>query len=120
MPTTVATGMRRPRRQGAPPIWAGFTVILVSFIIFFPPLQLRFLNWKPFYLTQPQPGCSALLPEAKNPFGDGQHFLRRLRFSPFSRLLTSLWSKSLHGPGAPRTFPRRGQFSIVPKPCPIR
>src|SRR5438552_19184197 len=32
MPTTLATGMRRPRMQATPPIWCGFTVILVNFM----------------------------------------------------------------------------------------
>ncbi|HEV7938068.1 MAG TPA: hypothetical protein VGP18_08610 [Solirubrobacteraceae bacterium] len=32
IPPTVATGMRRPRMQGAPPIWSELTVILAKAI----------------------------------------------------------------------------------------
>src|SRR4051812_7982773 len=37
MPTTVATGMRRFRMHGTPPIWLGFTVMREN-LIFRPPL----------------------------------------------------------------------------------
>ena len=33
MPTTVATGIRRPRMQGMPPIWSSLTVILTNVMV---------------------------------------------------------------------------------------
>src|SRR5262249_22822511 len=33
MPTTVATGMRKPRMHGTPPIWSGFTVMRENLIV---------------------------------------------------------------------------------------